>query len=258
MSWNSYDLNNAGTPGGGWGWGGGSGFAGTALAAGAGALVGGLLFGNNNLLGGRNDGLEVAKDVAVETSKGVSDLQGTMFAASLAAADRGYQQTIAFNQQSNAIDRDVLTTSYDTSRQMCDGFNTSNVVSLQNKYDNSMQLASLGYQQEKCCCDTNLNLVKMGYETQLRDQSQFGIIMKELAEVKCTIKETEAAEIMRDQAARICALEGSLNKAEIIAAMKPVAPVPAYIQGNPYENFRPVVRVEHERHDCDRDCRWSY
>lgn len=254
MSWNAYDFNSGGAmPF----WGGGNtgtGFGGALGGGLVGGLIGGALF-NGGLFGNGNNS---AKDVAVETSKQVGDLQGSLFASSLAAADRGYQQTIAFNQQMNGVDRDVLTTGYDTSRQMCDGFYAGNTTALQNKYDNAIQLSALGYAQEKCCCDTNMNITKMGYETQLRDQGQFGALMNQLTEVKCLIKDTEAASFARAQAQKICDLESRLNKEEIIAAMKPVAPVPAYIQANPYENFRPVVRVEHERRDFDCDCRWGF
>lgn len=249
MAWNSYDV--AGSPGNGM-WGGG-GLGGTALAAGAGALIGGLLFGNGGL-GGAN----VSKDVAVETAKGTSDLQAAMLTTALAASDRGYQQTIGFNQQMNTVDRDVLATSYETSRQMCDGFYAGNTTALQGKYETALQLAAMGYQQEKCCCETNENIMKMGYETQLRDQSNYGTIMAEILKTQCIVKDVEKDSIMREQAARIYALEGRLNKEEIITAMKPVSPVPAYIQANPYENFRPVVRVEHDREFRDCDDRWGF
>lgn len=248
-NWSSFENNGGVLPN---NWGNTGGGIGAGLGAGlVGGLLGGALFG-----GGLFGGNTATKDVAVETSKQVGDLQGSMFTSALAAADRGYQQTIAFNQQMSAVDRDVLTMGYDNSRQMCEGFYAGNTTALQGKYETALQLAAIGYQQEKCCCDTNMNITKMGYETQLRDQGQFNTLMAEILKTQCLVQNTEKDAIMRAQAEKICCLENRLNKEEIIAAMKPVAAVPAYIQANPYENFRPTVRVEHDHHGYD-NC-WGY
>jgi hypothetical protein len=130
---------------------------------------------------------------------------------------------------------------------------------MENRYLTEKEICALTNKVMECCCETNMNITRMGYETQLRDQGHFGALMKELTEVKCLVKDVERDGIIRAQAAEIAAKDRALNTAEIIAAMKPPAPVPAYIQANPFENFMPTVRCapacNEPRWDFNNNCR---
>lgn len=189
------------------GWGGGAG--GAALGAGVGGLLGAAL-GNGGLLGNNGaNGVTVEKsigDLAASVPAQTAALQHDLFTLQSAAADRGYQQTIAFGQQASAIDRDVLTVGYDTSRQMCDGFNASNVISLQNKYDTALQLCGIDHHIDKCCCEEKELIMRTAFETQLRDACYKNDTDKQLAEIKCLIKDTEKDAIIRGQAAQIAGM----------------------------------------------------
>lgn len=179
---------------------------GTALAAGAGAVIGAMLGRNGLFGGGESSGVTVEKsigDLSAQIPAQTAALQHDLFTLQAANADRGYQQTIAFGQYANTIDRDILKNGYDTSRQMCDGFNSGNVIALQNKYDMALQLCNLDHHIEKCCCEEKELIMKMGYDTQLRDAFYKNDTDKQLSEIKCLIKDTEKDSIIRQQQAQI-------------------------------------------------------
>lgn len=202
----------------------GTGAGGTAAAAGIGAAIGAALFGNNGVLGnGNGSGVTVEKsigDLAATIPAQTAALQHDLFTMQAAAADRGYQQTIAFNQQASTIDRDVLATGYQTSRQMCDGFNASNVVSLQNKYEAAMQIAQLGFQQEKCCCEEKELILKTSFETQLRDMCNKNDTDKQLSEIKCLITNTDKDQTIRAQAAQLAQMSQLFQTKSITDCIK--------------------------------------
>lgn len=201
---------------------GGMGAGGAALAAGAGALIGAGLLGGG-LFGNNGNGVTVEKsigDLAASVPAQTAALQHDLFTLQAANADRGYQQTIAFGQQATAIDRDVLTMGYNNSRQMCEGFNSSNVISLQNKYDNALQLCNIDHHIDKCCCEEKELIMKMGYETQLRDACYKNDTDKQLAEIKCLIKDTEKDSIIRSQANQIAGMSQAFQTRSITDCIK--------------------------------------
>lgn len=201
----STPIMTSGAGGAGWG---GIGAGGAALGAGAGALVGAML-GNGGLFGNGANGVTVEKsigDLAASVPAQTAALQHDLFTLQAANADRGYQQTIAFGQMANGIDKDIFTTSAATQRQLCDGFNAANVIALQSKYDTALQLCNLDHHVEKCCCEEKELIMKMGYETQLRDACYKNDTDRQLAEIRCLVKDTEKDGIIRQQAAQIAAM----------------------------------------------------
>jgi len=276
MSWQNFDISG-GMPGG-YGWGGGNIFGGATGGAFLGGLAGGLV--GDALFPGRGHGRGCGcgcdggeKVIQVNNpghgyGHGYGGHWGDGLLFKEISDDRReqVQQTVTLQQDLFGIQRDILerhcgqlAAAFGLQKDVLLG-NTQLLAAikdcccntqhglLENRYLTEKEICALSRQVAECCCETNLNITRMGYEAQLREQANFGAIMKELAEVKCAVKDTESNAIMREQAARIASLEGQLNKNEIIAAMKPVAPVPAYIQQNPFENFIPRVRVASESH----------
>lgn len=214
----STPVMTSGAGGGGWGAGGAGG---AALGAGAGALVGAML-GNGGLFG-NNGGVTVEKsigDLAASVPAQTAALQHDLFTLQAAAADRGYQQTIAFGQMANGIDKDVFTTSAATQNQLCNGFNASNVIALQNKYDTALQLCNMDHHIDKCCCDEKELILKTSFDTQLRDACYKNDTDKQLSEIKCLIKDTEKDSIIRQQAGQIAGMSQAFQTRAIQDCIK--------------------------------------
>lgn len=227
------DTANAGGYGmGGMGWGAGG------LGAFGGALVGGIL--GDTLFGrrgygdgyGRDGGYGYGNLPGWELFKEQSDMRREAAVYPYISENTALQQTIAFNERLANMQAAAAECCCATQKGL-----------LENRYLTEKEIAGLAAQQAACCCETQKNLLTMGYETQLRDQGQFGALMTKLAELECTVKTTETNEIIRDLTRANAEKDRTINTQEIIAAMKPVAPVPAYIQANPYENFLPKVQA---------------
>jgi len=263
MAWQNFDTVGA-MPGYGGGWFGGG--AGGAFAGGlAGSVLGDLLWPNNRGRDGYGGGCDgygghgAGTVVQIndndgergngrigqwELMKEMSDTRREVAVMPYIAQNTALEQTIGLNSQLQAL-----------ASQICQSTNASQRLELEGQYKAALQLCGVSQEMAECCCKQLQATTVMGFETQLRDQAQHCEILKELQEVKCLVKDVEKDGIIRAQTEKIAAMEGRLNTAEIIAAMKPVAPVPAYIQANPYENFLPAVRLAENRGCCDN--RWS-
>lgn len=274
MSWQNFDVSGGMAPGYAYGnnYGGGGGLFGGATG---GALVGGLagsllgngLFGRggNRGCGCDNNGGEKIIQVndnggrrgwgseigEWETMKELSDTRREVAVMPYIAQNTALEQTIALNQQLGATNAQIGA----LQMQLCQCCCETQRVELEGQYKAAMLSAGLSREMAECCCKQLQATMVMGYETQLRDQKNHGEVMGEIFKTQCLIKDTEKDSIIRAQAEKIGMMSGKLNTAEIIAAMKPVAPVPAYIQANPYENFRPTVKIAN---DCCDNNRWDF
>jgi len=86
-----------------------------------------------------------------------------------------------------------------------------------------------------CCCTTNRNIDSVKFEN---CQNTSAIIQNATANTQRIIDKMCADEL-RVAYAKIAEQGQHLSEARIIASIKPVAPIPAYLQPNPYESFRP-------------------
>ena len=268
IMWNT----NVSDGGPGYGWGGGmfGGNTGGAFLGGlAGGLIGDALFpgrGGRGGYGWGGDGCDGGgKVIQVNENdghghKGWTDGDWWSFKEMSDDRREQVQQTVTLQQDLFGLQRDILERHYGQISQMFgiqkdvllgntgllaaikDCCCNTQTGLLENRYLTEKEICGLSRQVSDCCCETNMNITKTGYETQLRDQANFGALMKEMAEIKCAIKDSEKDGIIRSQGAQINALELSAMEERIKFSMKPVAPVPAYIQANPYENYIPNVR----------------
>lgn len=82
----------------------------------------------------------------------------------------------------------------DLSAQMCAGFNGLNQNILSQGYENRIaglqNTNALSRQMSDCCCETNMNIERTAAATQLRDLEYKCDTDKQLAEIKCLIKDT--------------------------------------------------------------------
>lgn len=284
FNWSAYDNSQGGGGNGGYGggygypcapvacapvscapYGGGGGLFGGATG---GAFVGGLagslvgdLFGGGRFGGNRGCGGDSDKVVQIngnglgfggygncggyEIMKEVSDCRYDL-------ASQNYQGIISAMNTQMGMNAQIA----GLQMQICQCCDSTQRLELEGQY--KALLASNGITAEiaECCCKELNAITCMGYETQLRDQANYGNIMKEMGEIKCLIKDTEKDSIIRAQSEKLGYYEGKLNVEEIKNAMKPPCPVPAYITCSPYENVLPTVKVARECH-CD-DNRWNY
>ena len=86
-----------------------------------------------------------------------------------------------------------------------------------------------------CCCNTQRSIDSVKFEN---CQNTAAIIQNATANTQRIIDKMTADE-MREAYAFIAKQNQELSEHRIIAAMKPVQPVPAYLQPNPYQNFGP-------------------
>jgi hypothetical protein len=100
---------------------------------------------------------------------------------------------------------------------------------------------------ENCCCETNRNIDSVKFQN---EKDTCAIITAGNANTQRIVDWLSTNEL-KEASQKIAALEAQLNKQEIISHMKPVQAVPAYLQPNPFENFRPTVHCEPRRERRD-------
>jgi len=98
------------------------------------------------------------------------------------------------------------------------------------------------------------DILTNGFNTQLRDQANFGALMTEIAGVKCAIKDAQKDNLIASLANELAESRQAASEGRIIAAMLPPRPVPAYAAANPYENYMQTVRVA----ECNVGPRWDF
>jgi len=136
-------------------------------------------------------------------------IQKDILASGLGARNTALEQTIAFNER-------LANMAAEAAECCCE----NKVLGLQNKFDLATQIAATAREAAECCCRTNENILRMGFETQLRDQTNQGAILKELAEIKCQIKEGEKDEIIRNQAEKIAGLQENATRGLLSGAIR--------------------------------------
>lgn len=203
--------------GGGYNYDRGSSFGSTALAAGVGAAVGGAIFGDG--FGGRHSGrgeghlshevlLDGMQDLRQAIPEQTIAIQHELFDGKLAACTQGYQAIIAnmqcccdikeeIAQSTGCLNNGIQQSKYDNlvamntlDKDICAGFYNTNTTALQNKYENALQLCGIDRHIDECCCEEKELIMKMGYDTQLRDLCYKNDTDKQLGEIKCLIKDT--------------------------------------------------------------------
>lgn len=102
------------------------------------------------------------------------------------------------------VERDVLTTSCATQREV-----------VESKYDTSLQIAQLGYQQQLCCCDLKTAIHAEG------EQTRALITENTIQSLRDALQSTQSL------------LNASAQTQNIVNQLRPV-PIPAYITCSPY------------------------
>ena len=91
------------------------------------------------------------------------------------------------------------------------------------------------HNMDKCCCETNRNIDSVKLEACKNTDR----IVENATHNTQRILDKMCADELRIAYAKIAEQGQSLSEARIIAAMKPVQPVPAYLQPNPFAQFGP-------------------
>lgn len=82
-----------------------------------------------------------------------------------------------------AVEKDVLINRYELGKEI-------QRMGYENQLANCQQTNVLSRQIADCCCETNGNIRETAFQTQLRDLEYKGDTDKQLAEIKCLIKDT--------------------------------------------------------------------
>jgi hypothetical protein len=198
MSFQTFDQTGT-TPAGGF-WPGGA--AGGAFAGGlAGGIVGDLLFdGRRGGRGGHHGGEGVVQINGAgwgspgqwELFKEMSDTRRDVAVMPYITQNSILETVIANNAQFAGMARDIAASTNSTQRDIMTA-----------QFQNALQLAGISREMAECCCKQLMATTVMGFETQLRDQTNMGILMKEIQEVKCMVKDAEKDGIIRHQAETI-------------------------------------------------------
>ena len=183
------------------------------------ALLGGGLGG----LGGGNQGMTndfLYTSLNNNTQSGFSNLQNNMNFDNLMQGQFGIQRDIL--SQTDVINngmRDIQLTT-----QM--GFGNLQSAT-------QMGFAGLQHSQDMGFCGVNRSIDQVRFDS---ERNTNAIIQNATANTQRIVDWLSCNEL-KEANSRIAALEAERNKLEIIAAMKPVAPIPAYIQPSPYASY---------------------
>ena len=109
---------------------------------------------------------------------------------------------------------------------------------LENRYIGAKETSELRHAIDMCCCHTNSHIDKVMHQNE-RDTCR---IIENASHNTQRILDRMAYDELREANMRINELERLNSESRIVAAMKPVAPVPAYIQPSPYEAYYPQGR----------------
>ena len=182
------------------GWFGGGSAGGAFLGGLAGGLVGDLFFPDGRRGGSHcNDGEKVVQINGQpygwngqvgqwELMKEMSDCRREVAVMPYIAQNTALEQTIGLNQQLMNLQAQMANCCCQNER-----------ISLEGQYKALLATAGLSREMAECCCDQKMLTTTMGFETQLRDQTHMGILMKEIQEVKCLVKDVEKDGIIRAQ-----------------------------------------------------------
>ncbi|MBR5304937.1 MAG: hypothetical protein IKU37_08955 [Candidatus Gastranaerophilales bacterium] len=101
-------------------------------------------------------------------------------------------------------------------------------------YELASKINGVGTQMQACCCDIQRAIDGVNFNS---ERNTSAIIQNATANTQRILDYLNCKELA-DKNQTIFEMSQKAQTAEIIASMKPVAPVPAYIQPSPYEAYR--------------------
>lgn len=136
------------------------------------------------------------------------------------------------------VGQGVCSSTYALNDSIKDG-NYSTAMAIQDsKYQLGNGLCSTTYELSTairdCCCNTQRGIDSVNFNN---ERNTNAIVQAGNANTQRILDFLNCAE-MKEAQTKIFEQGQALSEARIIAAMKPVAPVPAYIQPNPYDSYR--------------------
>ena len=165
----------------------------------------------------------------------------------IAAVDSAVFASQQFNQLDNgirALGNGICSSTYDLNNSIKDGF-YSNAMGIQGvntnlgnalcttTYELAGKINDVGTQMQSCCCQ-----IERGIDgVTLNAEGNASAIIQNATANTQRILDYLSAKELADKNQQIFDMSQKAQTAEIIAAMKPVAPIPAYLQPNPYATY---------------------
>ena len=167
--------------------------------------------------------------------------------AGVAAIDSAIYGSQQFNQLDNgirALGNGICSSTYDLNNSIKDGFySTTRAVDGVNTnlgnalctttYELANRINGVGTQLQQCCCDLKQGQMETNF---LNERNTNAVIQNATANTQRILDYLSSKELA-DKNQQIFDMSQRAQTAEIIAAMKPVAPIPAYLQPNPYATY---------------------
>lgn len=165
----------------------------------------------------------------------------------VAAVDSAVYASQQFNQLDNgirALGNGICSSTYDLNNSIKDGF-YSTAMGIQGvntnlgnalcttTYELAGKINDVGTQMQSCCCQIERGLDGVNFNG---ERNTNAIIQNATANTQRILDYLSAKELA-DKNQQIFDMSQKAQTAEIIAAMKPVAPIPAYLQPNPYATY---------------------
>lgn len=167
--------------------------------------------------------------------------------AGVAAVDSAIFASQQFNQLDNGIrglGNGICSSTYDLNNSIKDGFySTARDIDRVNTnlgnalctttYELANRINGVGTQLQQCCCDLKQGQMETNF---LNERNTNAVIQNATANTQKILDYLNCKELA-DKNQQIFEMSQRAQTAEIIAAMKPVAPIPAYLQPNPYATY---------------------
>ena len=165
----------------------------------------------------------------------------------VAAVDSAVFASQQFNQLDNGIrgiQNGICSSTYDLNNSIKDGF-YSTAMGIQGvntnlgnalcttTYELAGKINDVANQMQSCCCKIERGIDGVNFNA---ERNASAIIQNATANTQRILDYLSAKELA-DKNQQIFDMSQKAQTAEIIAAMKPVAPIPAYIQPNPYASY---------------------
>lgn len=147
----------------------------------------------------------------------------------VAAVDSAVFASQQFNQLDNGIrgiQNGICSSTYDLNNSIKDGF-----------YSNAMAIQGVNTNLGNALCTTTYELAGKINDVQNQIQNCCCQVQQNATANTQRILDYLSAKELADKNQQIFDMSQKAQTAEIIAAMKPVAPIPAYLQPNPYSSY---------------------